>query len=202
MKLIGVRPLAIAAAMSVLGLGAAACDSPPEIRACASDSDGALRVIADGAECQAGEHLVTWNQQGPPGPAGPTGTVAMYKAVPDEASTTSSTPVSQGGPAITVTVPEGGLIDVKAITDLRITANGNGCANAYILTGLQVIPIASHCDAGYVRNRSAGASFEFTPGTQRTFSLGYAITDSTTGASAFFRNRKLWVSPVLTTPSP
>jgi hypothetical protein len=35
--------------------------------------DGKLRIVSDASRCTAGEHVLTWNVQGPPGEPGPTG---------------------------------------------------------------------------------------------------------------------------------
>ena len=65
--------LAVAAALAVAtGVGYAAIPSSTGAISACKDSKGALKVIdaEAGETCGAGKQLLTWNQQGPPGPAG------------------------------------------------------------------------------------------------------------------------------------
>src|SRR5207249_834764 len=43
------------------------------ISACVSTSTGALRIVTAGTACKKGEAVLSWNQQGPQGSAGPQG---------------------------------------------------------------------------------------------------------------------------------
>ena len=57
----------------LLGLAAATTHAQEAVYACASRSSGALRVVAAGNPCKAGEFLLTWSVVGPQGPAGQQG---------------------------------------------------------------------------------------------------------------------------------
>lgn len=124
-----------------------------------------------------------------------------------EVTTTSGPPVTlAGGPAVTVTVPKGALVAVYAEVEGRIS-NGSQLAQVHIhetsafpnspkmmdigSTGFVVRKTKSGDPAGAASNVNAGAIFiGGTPG-KHTFTMRYS---SSGGATAVFRNRKLWVT--------
>ena len=72
--------LAAASAMLALAVGggalAAASGADPastELRACANETNGNLRLVSDESACRRRERFVMWNVTGPQGPPGPTG---------------------------------------------------------------------------------------------------------------------------------
>jgi hypothetical protein len=72
------RKLAAPAAVLVLaaGIGVASAGIPSsggKIFGCYAKKGGALRVVAAGKKCKENEKALFWNQQGPKGDAGPTG---------------------------------------------------------------------------------------------------------------------------------
>ena len=44
-----------------------------DIYACVGDRSGTTRIVSEGTECLRGEHLISWNVEGPTGPLGPQG---------------------------------------------------------------------------------------------------------------------------------
>jgi hypothetical protein len=131
-----------------------------------------------------------------------------------EVSTQSDTYVDLGGPTVTVNVPSSGLIAVFARADVRgadgsnlvgpfegntpLTTNGpfaileNSIATSYQRLWTSTAP--SGIEAGTADTNTAGwIVFEATPGSH-TYTLKYrSAPQAAPGATAFFRNRKLWV---------
>ena len=65
--------LAGVGALVVVGVALAAGDqstSSATIRACVTTTNGAVRIVREGAGCTAAESALTWNVQGPAGPRG------------------------------------------------------------------------------------------------------------------------------------
>ena len=122
-------------------------------------------------------------------------------------TTTSGPPVSlSGGPSVTVTVPKGAVVAIYAEVQARIS-NGAQLAQVHIQessafpnspkimdigsTGFVVRRTRSGDAAGSGSNVNAGAIFiGGTPG-KHTFTMRYS---SSGGATAVFRERKLWVA--------
>jgi len=65
----------VAVVGGLLGFAAATASAQEAVYACASRSSGALRVVAAGNPCKAGEFPLTWSVTGPAGPEGPQGPV-------------------------------------------------------------------------------------------------------------------------------
>jgi len=125
----------------------------------------------------------------------------------NEVTTTSGPPVTlAGGPVVTVAVPKGALVAVYAEVEGRIS-NGSQLAQVHIhesssfpnspkmmdigSTNFVVRKTKSGDPAGAASNVNAGAIFVGgTPG-KHTFTMRYS---SSGGATAVFRNRKLWVT--------
>jgi hypothetical protein len=124
-----------------------------------------------------------------------------------EVTTTSGPPVTlAGGPSVTVAVPKGAVVAVYAEVEARIS-NGAQLAQVHIheasafpnspkmmdigSTGFAVRRTRSGDSAGAGSNVNGGAIFiGGTPG-KHTFTMRYS---SSGGATAVFRNRKLWVT--------
>ena len=66
-RLLGIVGLALV--LLVAGAGWVQAQTDGVINACVNDSDGTLRIVADGV-CRNKEHLLTWNIMGPAGPQG------------------------------------------------------------------------------------------------------------------------------------
>lgn len=124
-----------------------------------------------------------------------------------EVTTTSGPPVSlAGGPSVTVFVPKGALVAVYAEVEARIS-NGAQLAQVHIheassfpgspkmmdigSTGFVVRRTKSGDNAGAASNVNAGAIFVGGIPGKHTFTMRYS---SSGGATAVFRNRKLWVT--------
>jgi len=124
-----------------------------------------------------------------------------------EVTTTSGPPVSlAGGPSTTVFVPKGALVAVYAEVEARIS---NGAQNAQVhihettsfanspkimdvgSTNFVVRRTRSGDNSGAGSNVLAGAIVTGGRPGKHTFSLRYS---SSGGATAVFRNRKLWVA--------
>lgn len=127
-------------------------------------------------------------------------------------STASGPPVDLGGPSVTVTVPEGGLVSIYARADLQSTGGGgNGAAQVHLyepgfLADAPVL-LAAPTGAGSVsRYSTPGAdpsgvasparggmiTLAPPPGTY-TFSLRYSGAG---GSTATFQNRAIWAGVV------
>lgn len=145
-----------------------------------------------------------------PGAVKPANTnVALLRAFPGESSTTSTTPVDLGGPAVTVDVPKGALIAIYAEVEMRSTGGAGNDAQVFIqeptlfpnpsriLSGshnqFRIRRTAPGSEAEGVTSRARGGWIVLAsnPGV-KTFSLRYR----TTGGTAIFKNRKLWVSVI------
>ena len=124
-----------------------------------------------------------------------------------EVSTTSGPPVTlTGGPSVTVFVPKGGLVAIYAETEARIS-NGAQSAQVHLQeasnfpnspkimdqtsTSFAVRRTKSGDPDGAAANVNGGAIFSGVPPGKHTFTLRYS---SSGGATALFRNRKLWVT--------
>lgn len=61
-----------AAALALAALDAAACGPAPPtpVEACASKSNGAVRIVSADQRCWSGEERTSWERQGPGSPAG------------------------------------------------------------------------------------------------------------------------------------
>jgi hypothetical protein len=124
-----------------------------------------------------------------------------------EVTTTSGPPVSlSGGPSVTVSVPKGAMVALYAEVEARIS-NGAQQAQVHIQepsafpnspkmmdigsTAFVVRRTKSGDPAGAGSNVNAGAIVVgLSPG-KHTFTMRYS---SSGGATAVFRNRKLWVA--------
>jgi hypothetical protein len=87
--------LAIVAALAGLAGGASALagTAGPDavVTACARRKSGALRLVAAGARCRKSERAVTWNVQGPGGPAGADGSALAFAHVLGATATVDAT---------------------------------------------------------------------------------------------------------------
>lgn len=131
----------------------------------------------------------------------------------DIVSTASGPPVDLGGPAVTVTVPEGGLVQIYARVDALATGGGgNGAAQVHLfeptflpdsprIMGFPTNnPIAARYtspgsgDVDGVASPTRGGMITLAPpaGTY-TFSLQYSQAG---GATASFQNRRIWAGIV------
>src|SRR6478672_10717094 len=66
---------AAAAAVAVVASAGGAFRATSEssvIKACVNH-DGKLRIVSEASKCTAGEHVLIWNVEGPPGARGPAG---------------------------------------------------------------------------------------------------------------------------------
>ncbi len=124
-----------------------------------------------------------------------------------EVSTTSGPPVTlSGGPSVTVFVPRGGLVAIYAEVEARIS-NGAQTAQVHLQeaanfpnspkimdqdsTSFAVRRTKSGDPAGAASNVNGGAIFSGLAPGKHTFTMRYS---SSGGATALFRNRKLWVT--------
>jgi hypothetical protein len=186
---------------------AAIPDSGGTIHACYGKSNGNLRAVESEGDCRSNESPLSWNQQGPPGPPGNAN--ASFDQEPSEVSTTSDAYVDLGGPAVTVDVPSGGLIEFFAGADLRgqpgcqqialfeddtiVAPAILSCANTDWVQKWVAPSVGSGGNGTFDRAVSTWNTMETTPGSH-TYSLRYR-TDTTQSDTAFFRNRKIWVAP-------
>lgn len=133
--------------------------------------------------------------------------------VPTLSSTASGPPVDLGGPAVTVTVPEGGLVGVYArVEALSTGGGGDGAAQVHLQEATLLAdaprimsfptnnPIVARFTApgpdginGVVGPTRAGMITMAPPAGTYTFSLQYSGAG---GATASFQNRRLWVGIV------
>lgn len=127
--------------------------------------------------------------------------LANYAEALDADNTVSTTAVELGGPAVTLTVPQAGLVSVFASVDIK--ANGSGGQGAVVLY-LDGVPLGEILESVAVvfqtlMTTTGAITAGFAPVTsaltfpveagQHTFELRYFRTG---GTSADFRNRKLW----------
>lgn len=133
--------------------------------------------------------------------------------VPAVVSTASGPPVDLGGPAVTVTVPEGGLVGVYArVEALSTGGGGDGAAQVHLVEPTFLPdaprimsfptnnPIAARFTSpgpdginGVVGPTRAGMITLAPPPGTYTFSLQYSGAG---GSTAAFQNRRLWVGIV------
>jgi hypothetical protein len=135
--------------------------------------------------------------------------LARFGFAGGEVTTTSGPPVTlSGGPAVTVSVPKGAVVAVYAEVEGRIS---NGAQNAQVhiheagvfpgspkmmeigSTGFVVRRTKSGDNVGAASNVNGGAIFVGGRPGKHTFTMRYS---STGGATAVFRNRKLWVAVI------
>jgi hypothetical protein len=134
---------------------------------------------------------------------------------PEGVSTASPTPVDLAtGPSVTVTVPDGGLVEIYAHADILATGGGNdgaGHVNLFEATDLPDAPAIMSAPNGtgsFVTRYSAPGSSDFDgvaspsrggmivlapPAGTYTFTLRYSATG---GATATFQNRSLWAGVI------
>lgn len=135
--------------------------------------------------------------------------LTLLRSFGGESTTTSTQAVDLGGPTVTVDVPKGALIAIHAEAELRSTGGAGNRAEvllhepsllpdgARILgdshSNFRVRRTAPGGDGNGVTSRARGGWIVIAsnPGT-KTFSLRYR----TTGGTAIFKNRKLWVSVI------
>jgi len=128
----------------------------------------------------------------------------------DLVSTTSGPPADLGGPSVTVTVPEGGLVNIYARVEAAATGGGgDGAAQVHlyeptvladtpqVMTAATNNPVAGRYTSpgtNGVASMVRGGMLTLSPpaGTY-TFSLRYSQAG---GATASFQNRRLWVGVV------
>jgi hypothetical protein len=129
-------------------------------------------------------------------------------------TTASGPPVDLGGPSVTVTVPEGGLVNVYTRADLQATGGGNdGAAQVHlyeptVLPDAPAIMTAPNGTSGFVTRYSAPGSADFggvasaarggmvtlsPPAGTYTFSLRYSGQGGATGT---FQNAAIWAGVV------
>ncbi len=129
-------------------------------------------------------------------------------------STASSPPVDLGGPSVTVTVPDGGLVGIYARADVLAVgggADGAGQVHLFEPTFLPDAPpvmAAGNGSGTFVGRYSAPGSADFggvasparggmivlaPPAGTYTFSLRYSAAG---GATASFQNRSLWAGVI------
>ncbi len=71
---VGMAALLLAGATSAFATrGSSASSATGTITACHQRSGKSVRIVGDASECRRGERALTWNVQGPAGPAGPSG---------------------------------------------------------------------------------------------------------------------------------
>ena len=126
-----------------------------------------------------------------------------------EVTTPSGPPVTlAGGPSVTVAVPRGALVAIYAEVEARIS-NGAQTAQVHLFeasnfpnspkimdqgsTAFSVRRTKSGDPSGAASNVNGGAIFSGLAPGKHTFTLRYS---STGGATAVFRNRKLWVAVI------
>ena len=133
--------------------------------------------------------------------------LARFGFAGPEVTTTSGPAVSlSGGPSVTVTVPKGAIVAIYAEVEARIS-NGAQLAQVHIQessafpnspkmmdigsTAFVVRRTRSGDSAGSGSNVNGGAIFIGGRPGKHTFTMRYS---SSGGATAVFRNRKLWVA--------
>jgi hypothetical protein len=198
---------AIALTALVVALGGVAYATIPDsngtIHGCAQRSNGNLRVVESSSDCRNSEQALDWNQQGRPGAPGSS---VAYDEQTGEVTTSSLTPVDLGGPSVTVTVSQSGLIAVFARADLRrgwVTVSEPTDLNTPVrLLGdcCSLTPMRqwSTGPGAGVRDATEGTQMllEATPGVH-TYRLEYQAYGSDASTSpGIFRNRKLWIEPL------
>ena len=71
---IALASAALFVAVAIVGTYAwARSQATGQLFACVANSDGAVRIVAEGVQCKNNESPMTWNAQGPTGPAGAAG---------------------------------------------------------------------------------------------------------------------------------
>jgi len=106
----------LAASALNVGVGQAAAQTQV-LQACVGKSAGLLRLVEPGAGCRAGETPVSWNVQGPPGPAGPQTMLSAYVYAD---GTTVGSSVPAGATLTTSRTGQGAYL-------VQITGLGNQC---------------------------------------------------------------------------
>ena len=69
------RPLVLAStvAFGLFILSATHAHAVTTYYACVNNSSGAIDIVSATHVCEAGQHKISWNETGPPGPKGDTG---------------------------------------------------------------------------------------------------------------------------------
>lgn len=71
--------LAVLALTGAAYAGLTALTASEVITACKSEANGQIRIVDDASACRNLETAITWNTEGPPGPAGPPGGGGLSK---------------------------------------------------------------------------------------------------------------------------
>lgn len=199
---------ALAVAALVIALGGAAFAAIPDsngtIHGCYQKNSGALRVVDSASGCRSSEVTLDWNQRGPTGPPGPNAARTVFDKKTAEISTASRTPVEFDGPSVELTVPPSGLIAVTHRSETRAVDRDPVALTTSVLDifvdGQLHERLRAYSVLGdeFVERFQQWFVVEISPGPHR-FSFAYsarcdgACTDSD---RAFFKNRKLWVTPL------
>jgi hypothetical protein len=200
----------IAICALIVALGGAAFAAIPDqsgtIHACHQKSNGNLRVVESSADCRKAEDALVWSQRGPTGPAGSNGLNTVYDEETSEVSTASRNTVELGGPSVEVQVPASGLVAITLRVEARAVNRGEPQFER-TLVRLDVFMDGEPFNARYsiITDEAFEKLFdpwiviEAPPG-PHTFSLGYGAKcdgpTCTDADRAFFRNRKLWITPL------
>ena len=96
-----------------------ALSTPAKLYACVATS-GAMRSVGASTQCHSGEHKISWNKQGPTGPAGPS---EAYSTAVN--SFDLRTTAGQQIPVSSLTLPKAGSYVINA----KLTATSYGTAS-------------------------------------------------------------------------
>ena len=135
--LLAVVLLATGVAVGAGSMALATHDNPSVYYACANNSNGAMRLVSETANCLPYEHKFAWNgvgQQGPPGPAGPQGLagpegpsgVVTIEAFAGPVNSIAGNSVAYvfAGPTASVTTTTGQRLTSVAATPLGLFSGG------------------------------------------------------------------------------
>lgn len=114
-----------------LGFAAATASAQEAVYACASRSSGALRVVAAGNPCKAGEFPLTWSVIGPQGPEGPAGPAGPRGAQGDPGDD------HVFGVATTGSLTSN-VLNIPELGEITVECNGTGTARFELAANQQM----------------------------------------------------------------
>jgi hypothetical protein len=112
------------------GVALATAGSGSAIQACVNRFSGHLRVVKPFTRCRPSEYVLVWNQQGQPGPAGPTG-AAGPQGVPGQTGPQGSTgPAGANGTSIVARARFSGSVTMNGAAAVAVPLVNNSWTQA------------------------------------------------------------------------